>query len=112
MSPRFTGWTMAAIVSGTFLFLSSGCVATADGGYEPNVNVDVDVGLDYYDQFGFDYGTWGPGYAVGPYRGAGPRPRRGDGNPGHAGHGFRPAPASRGTPSIPSGPRAGGGRGH
>ena len=111
MNPRFMGWSAIAIVSGSIMFLSSGCVATADGGYAPNVTVGV--GLDYYDQFGYDYGGWGPDYAVGPYRGGGARPRRGDGNPGHAaGHGFRPAPPSHKTPSIPSGPRAGGRRGH
>ena len=110
MNPRFAGLSAIAILSGSILLLSAGCVATADGGYEPNVNVGI--GLDYYDQFGYDYGAWGPDYAVGPYRGAGPRPRRGDGNPGHAGHGFRPAPPSHQTPSIPSGPRAGGRRGH
>lgn len=110
MNARFTGWSAIAIVSSSFLFLSSGCVATADGGYEPNVNVGI--GLDYYDQFGYDYGNWGPDYGVGPYRGGGARPRRGDGNPGHAGHGFRPASPSHQTPSIPSGPRAGGRRGH
>ena len=111
MNPRFMGWLAIAIVSGSIMFLSSGCVATADGGYAPNVTVGV--GLDYYDQFGYDYGGWGPDYAVGPYRGGGARPRRGDGNPGHAaGHGFRPAPPSHQTPSIPSGPRAGGRRGH
>jgi len=110
MNPRFIGWSAIAIVSGSFLFLSSGCVATADGGYEPNVNVGI--GLDYYDQFGYDYGSWGPDYAVGPYRGAGPRPRRGDVHPDNGGHGFRPAPPSHGTPSIPSGPRAGGRRVH
>jgi hypothetical protein len=113
MTPRVTGWSAVALVSGSLLFLSSGCIATADGGGEPNVNGGI--GLDYYDQFGVDYGNWGPDYAVGPYRGGGGRPGRGDGNPGHGGHGghgFRPAPPSHGTPSIPSGPRAGGHRGH
>jgi len=54
MSPRFMGWSAIAIVSGSLLLLSSGCVDTADGSYEPNVNVGI--GLDYYDQFGYDYG--------------------------------------------------------
>jgi len=110
MNPRFMGWSAIAVVSGSILLLSSGCVAPADGGYEPNVSVGI--GLDYYDQFGYGDGGWGPDYAVGPYRGGGARPRRGDGHPGPAGHGFRPAPASHQTPSIPSGQRAGGRRGH
>lgn len=111
MNPRIAGWSATAIVIGSFLLLSSGCVATADGGYEPNVSVGV--GLDYYDQFGDDYGPWGPDYAVGPYRGGGPRPRRGDAHPGNGGgRGFRAAPTSHATPSIPSGPRGGGRRGH
>jgi hypothetical protein len=113
MNPRYMRWSAAAVLGGSFLFLSSGCVATADGGYDGNV--DAGVGVDYYDQFGYDYGSWGPGYSVGPYRSGGNWPRRGDG-PGHdghdgrGGHGFRPAAPTRAIPSIPSGPR-GGGRG-
>jgi hypothetical protein len=110
------GWSAMAMATGCSLLLCAGCVATADDGYgygyAPNVNVGI--GLDYYDQYGGDYGGWGPDYGVGPWRGGGPRPRRGEPHPGGDGHGFRSAPASRGTPSIPSGARAGGhgGGGH
>ena len=44
----------------------------------------------------------GTDYGVGPWRGDGPRPRRGEAG---GGHGFRSAPTSHGTPSIPSGAR-------
>jgi hypothetical protein len=106
MNSRCMRWSAVALLSGTFLVLSSGCVATADGDYGANVNVGI--GLDYYDQFGYDYGSWGPDYAVGPYRGGGDRPRRGDPHGGHESHGFRPAAPSRAMPSIPMGARAGG----
>jgi hypothetical protein len=106
MNTRGMRWSAATVLAGAILLLSSGCVATAEGGYDGNV--DVGIGVDYYDQFGYDYGSWGSGYAVGPYRGGGDRPRRGDRDGGHAGHGFRPAPPSHPVPSIPSAPRGGG----
>jgi hypothetical protein len=65
------------------------------------VGVDGSVGVGYvggyYEPYGYDYGGWGPGYAVGPYRG---------GHGGYArdrGHApaFRPAPGGRSMPSIP-----------
>ena len=60
-----------------------------DGGY---------VGGSYVTS-GYDYGGWGPGYHVAP-------PRHGErrDNP-PASHGYRPAPASRRSPSIPDRPR-------
>jgi hypothetical protein len=67
-----------------------------------SVGVDGTVGVGYvggyYEPYGYDYGGWGGGYRVGPGRGG---DRRGD----HPGHGYRPAPASRPTPSIPRGHR-------
>jgi len=69
------------------------------------VGVDGSVGVDYvggyYEPYGYEYGGWGPGYAVGPYR---------DGHGGYyrdRGHApaFRPAPRGRSMPSIPSRPR-------
>jgi hypothetical protein len=67
-----------------------------------SVGVDGTVGVGYvggyYEPYGYDYGGWGGGYRVGPGRGG---DRRGD----HPGHSYRPAPASRPTPSIPHGHR-------
>lgn len=70
------------------------------------VGVDGSVGVvgydaGYYEPYGYEYGGWGRGYRVGPGRGGDPR----GGHPGS----YRPAPASRPTPSIPSRPRGGGG---
>jgi hypothetical protein len=67
------------------------------------VGVDTTVGVGYvggyYEPYGYDYGGWGGGYRVGPGRGG---DRRGD----HPSHSYRPAPASRPTPSIPHGSRS------
>jgi hypothetical protein len=68
-------------------------------GVDGAVGVGYDAG--YYEPYGYEYGGWGPGYRVGPGRG-------GDRRGGHPGA-YRPAPASRPTPSIPNRPRAGGG---
>ncbi len=73
------------------------------------VGYDGDVGYDYgpgyLEPYGYDYGGWGPGYAVGPGRGG---YRRGAGSS----HTYHSAPQSRPTPSIPHGARGGGnGRG-
>jgi hypothetical protein len=73
------------------------------------VGVDGGVGVgyvgDYYQPYGYDYGGWGRGYRVGPGRGGYPRSDR----PSHS---YRPAPASRPTPSIPNRARGGGGSRH
>ena len=80
----------------------TGCAVTGggvayDGGYG--------YGADYYDAVGVDYGGWGDGYYVGPYRNGGYR----DGGFGHSGpHAYRSASGSHGMPSIPSGGRGGG----
>jgi hypothetical protein len=76
----------------------AGCAVDGVG-----VNGTVGVGYvgGYYEPYGYDYGGWGPGYAVGPYRG------------GHGGYvrdrghapAFRPAPRGHSMPSIPSRPR-------
>lgn len=67
--------------------------------------VDGSVGVGYvggyYEPYGYDYGGWGPGYAVGPYRnghGGWNRDR------GHA-PAFRPPQAGRSMPSLPGRPR-------
>jgi hypothetical protein len=70
------------------------------------VGVDGSVGVGYvggyYEPYGYDYGGWGPGYAVGPYRGGGHGGYNRD--RGHA-PAFRPAPRGHAMPSIPSRPR-------
>jgi hypothetical protein len=89
----------------------SRCVAIALGAFAltlfnacavDGVGVDTTVGVGYvggyYEPYGYDYGGWGGGYRVGPGRGG---DRRGD----HPSHSYRPAPASRPTPSIPHGSR-------
>jgi hypothetical protein len=76
------------------LTLLNACEVTGVG-VEGTVGVGYDAG--YYEPYGYDYGGWGPGYLVGPGRGG---DRRGD----HP-HSYRPAPASRPTPSIPRGSR-------
>jgi hypothetical protein len=73
------------------LTLVSGCEVSGVG-----VEGDVGVGYStgYYEPYGYEYGGWGPGYRVGPGRG-------GDRRGGRPSHSFRPAPATRPTPSIP-----------
>jgi hypothetical protein len=100
------GW-VAAGFGGLALTLLNACAVTGVG-----VGVDYDAG--YYEPWGYDYGGWGHGYRVGPGRGGdrrrdgdhpqgdhpgGARPRGGDHPPPRS---YRPAPASRPTPSIPS----------
>jgi hypothetical protein len=84
--------------------LPLGCAVTADGTSSLGV---ASFGVDYYEPLGYDYGGWGPGYAVGPFRGGGERVGRRGGPP--SGHPFRSAGPGRSMPSIPTGPRPGGG---
>jgi len=85
-------WSAFAFVIGLCTVLSSGCVVGDGYGYGGG----VDVGVDYYDPVGIDFGGWGPGYRVGPSRGS-DRPAGRGGQ-----HAYRAAPASRAMPSIPS----------
>ena len=95
-------WSSVGAIAGLLMIVPTGC-AVPDGG----VAYDGGYGADYYDTFGVDYGGWGDGYYVGPYRNGGYR----GGGFGHSGpHAYRPGSGSRGVPSIPSGGR-GGGRG-
>src|SRR5471032_2591554 len=98
-------WRLALLIC-AFPLLVSACVAY--GGPATQYQVGVEAGPDYYEPFGFDYGGWGGGYRVGPYRGGGRGGERGGG--GHADHAFRAAPSSRPVPSIPSGARSRGRR--
>lgn len=100
-------WPVAVLL----IAISGGC-AVSDGGYgyDGGYGSNVGIGVGYYEPFGGDYGGWGPGYNVAPFRGGDHRDggfdRRGGQSPQHA---FRSAPASHSMPSIPS--RGGGGRG-
>jgi hypothetical protein len=106
---------------GLFAAILSGC-AVPYGGYG-YYDGGVDMGLDYYESDGGDYGGWEPGYYVGPFHGDGHRPG-GGGHPhdggGHPPEGggqthapaYKPAPASHPAPSIPARSRSKGSRQH
>ncbi len=96
--------------------LLSGCVPVGGVYYEGG-----DVGADYYESYGPDYGVWGPTYYIAPFRDEEhhrhdefrrDRERHETTKGGHAAPTYRSAPASRPMPSIPSRPRSGGPRPH
>lgn len=96
---QFSGWVAIASVIVPLTLLASAC---ADGGGY----VDGGVGVDYYEPYGAEYGGWGSGYYVGPYRGGG---HADGGHPGGgAAHAFHGAPAGHSAPSLPSGGHGGG----
>jgi hypothetical protein len=87
----------------TLMVLLAGCILPGGGvGYDDGGG----IGAAYYEPFGVEYGGWGPGYQVAPFRGGGHRPTGGGGH--SSAHAYRSAPASRSMPSLPS---HGGGRG-
>lgn len=89
---------LALVFAGcTLTVLLFGCVFPG-GGYE--YDDDGGIGAVYYAPYGVDYGGWGPGYHVAPYRGGDHRPT-GGGDRASA-RAYRSAPASHSTPSIPS----------
>lgn len=90
MSAMSQAWKIAAL---GFLVLAGLSACAVEGGYGGD-SVGVGYVGGFYEPYGYEYGGWSPGYRVGP-------PRGGD-------HG--PAPGRR-APSIPSGPRGGGGHG-
>ena len=106
-------WLMLAFVVLTLTVLLSGCVVTGGGyGYYDG----GDIGVTYYESSDVEYGGWGPGYHVAPFRDGDRDHRlRGDDRRQTSGGGhasapaYRPAPASRAMPSIPSKPRSGSG---
>jgi hypothetical protein len=105
MNPELLRRLASALLFCPLLALPVGCAVTGDGTNSVGV---ATFGLDYYEPFGYDYGGWGPGYAVGPFRGGGERiGRRGGPSSGQP---FRSAGPGRSMPSIPTGPRLGGGR--
>jgi hypothetical protein len=69
------------------LTVLTACTVTGDG-YVGGV----------YESPGYEYGGWGPGYHVGPPRGG--ERRREQPSP----RAYRPAPPSRGVPSLPARP--------
>ena len=94
-----------ALVVGTLMVLSAGCVLPVGGGY--GYDDGGGIGAGYYEPYGVDYGGWGPGFQVAPFRGGG---HRSNGGGGHASApAYRSAPGSRSMPSLPS--HGGGGRG-
>jgi hypothetical protein len=96
-------WLALVFVGLTLTILLFGCVFPG-GGYE--YDDGGAIGAAYYEPYGVDYGGWGPGYHVAPYRGGDHRPAGGG---GHA-RAYKPAPASRSVPSIPSHSRSSGSR--
>lgn len=96
----------------TLTVLLSGCIVTGGGyGYSDG----GDIGITYYESSGIEYGGWGSGYYVAPFRDGDHRHRDGDHRTISGGGRtpapvYRPAPASRAVPSIPSKPRSGSSR--
>ena len=114
MKTSFFRWSAFTLAAAAWTLLSAGCIMP-DGGYGNGYDDGGVIGAGYYDTYGVDYGGWGPGYHVAPFRGGGHRPDGGErrgagGNPG--GHAYRSAPASRSMPSLPHGNPGGGSRGH
>jgi hypothetical protein len=89
-------WPAVTLAVGLFASLSSGCIATGGGGY--GYDGDVGVGVGYYEPAVVEYGGWGGGYRVAPFRRGDRRAGSGNGRT----HAYRSAPASRSAPSIPS----------
>ena len=100
MSSKIAPWN-AATIGFLLLGVVTACVV-GPGGYDGTVGVAY-VG-DYYEPYGYDYGSWGGGYRVGP-----PPPRGGEHGGGERGGGERGggghAGGGHGAPSIPSHPR-------
>lgn len=84
---------MAIGLGAIALLILQACVVSGEG-MDGAVGVGIGYDYGYYEPYGYDYGGWGGGYRVGPGRGGEVRSNR----PSHS---FRPAPASRPTPSIP-----------
>jgi hypothetical protein len=101
---RWLRWLAVAFVLCTLTVLLYGCILPP-GGYEYD---NSGIEPNYYEPYGFDYGGWGHGYQVAPFRGGDHRPTGGG---GHAsGRTYRSAPVSHSMPSIPSHSRSGGSR--
>jgi hypothetical protein len=103
-----SGLTVA--LGAVLLTVVQGCVVGGGGYYDGDGYYDggaeVSYGADFYEPYGYDYGGWGPGYRVGPFRGGEHHDRGGDHHPdrggGRGAPAYRPAAPSRSMPSIPS----------
>ncbi len=97
---RATHRSMRAKIAVSLLCLGSLAGCAVEG-----VGVDGSVGVGYvggyYEPDGYEYGGWGPGYAVGPYRGGHGGWNR---DRGHA-PAFRAPQGGRSMPSLPGRPR-------
>lgn len=95
-------WKVSAL--GVLLLAAlSACTVTDGGGYVEGV----------YEPAGYEYGGWGRGYHVAPFRGGERREENGGERGGERRpepakpsppHAYRPAPPSRQAPSIPTRP--------
>jgi len=92
MNTRARPWGWTAFGLGLLMLLSS-CALTW-GGYDGEVGISAFPA--FYEPYGYGYGGWGGGYAVGPGRGGGRRVGPNPGGP-RAGAGF----GGRGAPSLP-----------
>lgn len=106
MTASLSRWSAPAFVIGLFAVLASGCVVPG-GGYG-----EAGYGVDYYGPSGIDYGGWGAGYYVAPYRDRDHHPEGREGRGGRESPpAYRAAPPSHAIPSLPSGSRSSGGGG-
>jgi len=95
-------WLALAFVVWTLTILLPGCILPGGGYYDSG-----GIGAAYYEPSGVDYGGWGSGYQVAPFRGGDHRPTGGS----HASvRAYKSAPASHSMLSIPSRSRSGGSR--
>jgi hypothetical protein len=98
------GFALAFLI-GLLAVVSFGCVVPGGGyGYGGGGS-----GRNYYEPYGASYGGWSSGYHVAPYHDGDHRQDFGGDHP--PSNAYRPAPASRAMPSIPSGSRSYGGQG-
>jgi squid-like protein/heterogeneous nuclear ribonucleoprotein A1/A3 len=98
-----SAWTRRSLLLGAALVVATLASCVTGIGYDGEVGV---YSPGYIQPYGYEYGGWGPGYAVGPGRGG---DRRGP----ESSHSYHSAPRSRPTPSIPRATRGGGnGTGH